>query len=107
VSATRLIREVALRDLKPPRTQNFRRQSLNQKFAFDFPIVWRSIVVLHEIRMLNGISHSVEDFAHFAIQRFKLTNHSSKDRKGIGFRASSKARRSCCKNCRYAQSLVE
>jgi hypothetical protein len=56
VSATRLIREVALRDLKPSRTQNFRGQSLNQKFAFDFPIVWRSTLFLHKAKMLNAMS---------------------------------------------------
>jgi hypothetical protein len=63
VPATRLVREVALRDLKPPRTQNFRRQSLNQKFALDFLIVWRSTVFSHKAKMLNATS-LVSRFSH-------------------------------------------
>jgi len=55
VSACALDCQITLRDRIVRPVLEFLRQPLNQKFAFDFPILRRSIVRLHKMEMLNAM----------------------------------------------------
>jgi hypothetical protein len=62
MSAPRFCGQIALGNNTASRLLQFLRQPFQQKLAFDFPAVWRSTILLHEVKMLNAMGLTVEIF---------------------------------------------